>query len=62
MPTKAVHHIQNKAPGPPIPIAVATPAILPVPTVEDSAVIKALNGLISPSPLPLRPFKSCLKA
>ena len=41
MPTRAVIHIQNKAPGPPTAIAVATPAILPVPTVADSAVISA---------------------
>src|SRR5690554_7233 len=32
IPTNAVHHIQNRAPGPPKTIAVATPAILPVPT------------------------------
>jgi phosphate transport system permease protein len=33
-----------------IAMAVATPAILPVPIVADSAVIRALNGLMSPSP------------
>ena len=41
MPTSAVIHIQNTAPGPPTAMAVATPAILPVPTVADRAVIKA---------------------
>src|SRR5688572_29169448 len=41
MPTKAVTHIQNKAPGPPICMAKATPAILPIPTVEASAVDNA---------------------
>ena len=41
MPTRPVIHIQNKAPGPPAAMAVATPAILPVPTVADKAVIKA---------------------
>ena len=37
----AVIHIQNRAPGPPTAIAVATPAMLPVPTVAASAVINA---------------------
>ncbi len=41
IPTKAVTHIQNSAPGPPTAIAVATPAMLPVPMVADSAVISA---------------------
>src|SRR5690606_10890157 len=41
IPTKAVTHIQNKAPGPPMVIAAATPAILPIPTVEASAVDNA---------------------
>src|SRR3546814_1487135 len=31
-PKKAIAHIQNTAPGPPNEIAVATPAMLPVPT------------------------------
>ena len=31
-------HIQNTAPGPPIAIAPATPAMLPVPTVAARAV------------------------
>ena len=42
MPTSAVHHIQKSAPGPPRKIAVATPAMLPVPTVAESTVISAL--------------------
>jgi hypothetical protein len=49
MPTSAVHHIQNSAPGPPIAIAVATPAMLPVPIVAASDVIKALKGVMLPS-------------
>ena len=51
MPTSAVIHIQNSAPGPPRKTAVATPAMLPVPMVADSAVISALNGVIWPSPV-----------
>jgi len=41
IPTSPVIHIQNRAPGPPRAIAVATPTILPVPTVAESAVINA---------------------
>ena len=37
IPKNAMIHIQNTAPGPPVTIAEATPAILPVPTVEASA-------------------------
>jgi hypothetical protein len=44
MPKSAVIHIQNRAPGPPRAIAVATPAMLPVPMVAESEVIRALNG------------------
>src|SRR5690606_40128480 len=36
-------HIQNTAPGPPMAMAVATPAILPVPIRPDSAIAKAWN-------------------
>src|SRR5690606_32392733 len=43
LPRKAIVHIQNTAPGPPMPIAVATPAILPVPTRPDIARAKAWN-------------------
>ena len=55
MPTSAVIHIQKIAPGPPRKMAVATPAILPVPIVADSSVISALNGVISPLPSLTRP-------
>ncbi len=63
MPTSAVHHIQNSAPGPPSAMAVATPAMLPVPTVAARQVISAANGLISPaSSAPfLRPCHIILK-
>ena len=33
-------HIQNRAPGPPKWMAIATPAMLPIPTVADSAVVR----------------------
>ena len=39
IPNTAETHIQKIAPGPPTNIAVATPAILPVPTVAESAVV-----------------------
>ena len=51
MPKKAASHIQKSAPGPPSLIAVATPTMLPVPTVAASAVQSALNESMSPSPL-----------
>jgi len=41
MPKNAVIHIQNTAPGPPSTTAVATPAMLPVPTVAARAVVSA---------------------
>ena len=41
IPTSPVIHIQKSAPGPPEAMAVATPAMLPVPTVAARAVIKA---------------------
>ena len=41
MPTRAHIHIQNMAPGPPIAMALATPAMLPLPTVLPRAVAKA---------------------
>ena len=40
-PIKAIAHIQNTAPGPPNAIAVATPAMFPVPTRPDSAIDNA---------------------
>jgi hypothetical protein len=51
MPKKAETHIQKIAPGPPMPMAVATPAILPVPMVAARAVESAWNCEIArPSP------------
>ena len=41
MPRKPIIHIQNTAPGPPSEIAIATPPMLPSPTVADSAVESA---------------------
>ena len=49
MPRKAVAHIQNSAAGPPKWIASATPAMLPVPTVPDSAVDSAWKCEVSPA-------------
>ena len=49
VPTSAAIHIQNKAPGPPATIAVATPTILPVPMVADNAVHSAAKLDTSPS-------------
>jgi hypothetical protein len=40
---KAMAHIQKTAPGPPKAIAVATPAMLPVPTRPERAMDKAWN-------------------
>ena len=39
---------QNVAPGPPVEMATATPAMLPMPTVPETAVVNALNCEISP--------------
>ena len=50
MPSTPDTHSQNSAPGPPIEIAVATPAMLPTPTVDASAVATAWNGETSPGP------------
>ena len=41
IPNKPAIIIQNVAPGPPIEIATATPAILPKPTVAESAAVNA---------------------
>ena len=41
IPNNAASHIQNIAPGPPATIAVATPTMLPVPMVAESAVHSA---------------------
>ena len=50
MPKKAATSIQKSAPGPPVPMAVATPTMLPVPTVAASAVQSAAKLETSPSP------------
>ena len=50
IPTTALTHIQKMAPGPPTVIAIATPAIFPIPTVDAMALIKAWKELICPSP------------
>jgi hypothetical protein len=50
IPITAEIHIQNTAPGPPITIAVATPAIFPFPTIPDNADMSAWNGVMFPSP------------
>ncbi len=54
MPSRAETHIQNTAPGPPNQMAVATPAMLPVPMVEARAVARAWNWEI-PRPFPPAP-------
>ena len=48
MPNSAASHIQNSAPGPPATTAVATPTMLPVPMVADSAVHRAAKLVTSP--------------
>ena len=50
MPRAAVSHIQNTAPGPPAATAVATPAMLPKPTVPPMAVAMVSNGCSIPLP------------
>ncbi|WP_290572314.1 hypothetical protein [Agathobaculum sp.] len=49
MPKNAEIHIQNTAPGPPSVSAVATPAMLPVPTVAASAVHIVAKGEGAPA-------------
>ena len=41
MPKKPATVIQKAAPGPPMRMAIATPAILPMPTVPERAAAKA---------------------
>ena len=48
MPKNAATSIQKSAPGPPVPMAVATPTMLPVPIVAESAVHSAPKWLTSP--------------
>ena len=53
MPTRALTHIQKTVPGPPIDKAMATPAMLPMPTVAAMALSNAWTELIWPDCLPL---------
>ena len=48
MPTNPATNIQKAAPGPPIVMATATPAMLPSPTVLDNAVANAWKWVTSP--------------
>ncbi len=48
MPRNPATIIQKTAPGPPSPTATATPAMLPNPTVAESAADRAWKWLISP--------------
>ena len=54
MPKSAITHIQKIAPGPPTTMALATPAMLPVPTQPARAEETACMGVRVPS-LPLEP-------
>ncbi len=53
IPKIATIHIQKMAPGPPEMMAVATPAMLPVPMVAARAVQRLWNWLIALSSLPV---------
>ena len=53
MPTMALTHIQKITPGPPMVSAMATPAMLPMPTVDAMALSRAWMELICPDCLPL---------
>ena len=50
LPMRAMSHIQKTAPGPPVAMAVATPAMLPVPTRLAVDTMRAWNAetLFSP--------------
>ena len=66
IPNIAVTHIQNTAPGPPVCIATATPAIFPIPTVPANALDNASKWVIWPgssseSYLPSNISIPCLK-
>ena len=50
MPKMAAIIIQNKAPGPPTTIAVATPAMFPEPTMAETLVMAAWKEVSSPLP------------
>ncbi len=49
-PMMAMSPIQNTAPGPPVAMAVATPAMLPVPTREAVDTMSAWNDEMDRSP------------
>ncbi len=49
MPSRADTHSQKIEPAPPRVTAVVMPAMLPVPTVAASAVVRAWKGVTSPS-------------
>ena len=49
-PMTAMSHIQNTAPGPPVAMAVAMPAMLPVPTREAVETMSAWNDEMDFSP------------
>ena len=53
VPRRAMTHIQNTAPGPPLRMAVATPTMFPVPMVAASAVHMLWNWLMAPSSRPV---------
>jgi len=55
MPKKEITHIQNTEPGPPMAMAEATPAMLPLPTVPERTALIAWKGVIFPS-TPSRDF------
>ena len=59
IPKKATSHIQKTAPGPPRVTAIATPAMLPVPTREAMPIAKAWKEEM-PSPSTSRESKTCL--
>ena len=59
-PTSAISHIQNTAPGPPVAMAVATPAMLPVPTRLAVETISAWNDEMERSPCTCFFSVSCL--
>ena len=49
MPSRPATIIQNVAPAPPMPTATATPAMLPTPTVPETADVNAWKGVSSPA-------------
>lgn len=66
MPKMAAIHIQKMAPGPPMAMAVATPARLPVPTWAEMAVAsdwkEDMPSLSALRPKSVMPPKTCLAA